>query len=451
MAEDAVTAEIVRRARAVAYDDLPDDVLLLARQCVLDWIAVTVAGSREECTSLLRAEVLEEGGAPRATLVGTGERVSLAQAALVNGTAAHALDYDDVSPPMSGHPSAPTLGALLAIAEERDVTGRELMTAFVAGVETACRVGRLMRPGHYAAGWHATGTVGTFGAFAAVASLLGLDEAPWRSGFGLAGTQAAGLKAMFGTMAKPLHAGKAAANGLTAARLAARGFTASPDVLDVAAGFAATQTTTRDPDLALELGPGEYDLRTVLFKFHASCYATHSPIEGALRLVREHALAPEDVEDVLLEVPQAVFEQANVLEPATGLEGKFSLRYTTALALTGRRTDESAFDAAGLADPAVVAVRDRIAVRSAPELRMPFHSRVVVRTRQGRRLEAAVDVSLPTPTAALPDQWPKLAGKLRGLVVPVLGEAAASGLVDAVASLESVTVRELVALATPAA
>src|SRR5215475_6491907 len=185
----------------------------------------------------------EQGGAPIATVIGHGVRLPVLLAALVNGAASHALDFDDVNLAMTGHPSVVLLSALIALAEERGSSGQDVMTAFVAGYELQCRLGLLLAPGHYnTLGFHATATVGSFGAAAACAHLLGLDAEKTATALGIAGTQAAGLKSMFGTMCKPLHAGKAAQNGLIGASLAARGFTSRGDVLDCPQGFAARQS-----------------------------------------------------------------------------------------------------------------------------------------------------------------------------------------------------------------
>jgi 2-methylcitrate dehydratase PrpD len=220
--ERGLTAWVVDRVRLREFDDLPDDVVELARQCTLDWLAVTLAGSGEPVSRLVAAEVLDQGGAPQASLIGRPERVAAAHAALANGTAGHALDYDDVAGTFLGHPSAPVLPALLALAERGERSGRDVVAAFVAGFEAESLLGRTIVPGHYERGWHTTATLGTFGAAAACAHLLGLDEVRWAHAFGLAATQAGGLKASFGTMGKPFHAGRAAQAGLLAATLARR-------------------------------------------------------------------------------------------------------------------------------------------------------------------------------------------------------------------------------------
>ena len=223
---------------------------MLARQCVLDYYGVALAGADDPLVAMLLEEFAEAGGNPQASLIGHSARLPALPAALVNGAIGHALDYDDVNLAMPGHPSVAILPGLLALAEQRRSSGREVIAAFVAGYETACRIGSALRPGHYDLGFHATGTVGCFGAAAACARLLNLDAEATARALGIAGTQASGLKSQFGTMCKPFHAGKASQNGLLAARLAARGFSSRPDLVECEQGFA----LTHGPDFRPESG-----------------------------------------------------------------------------------------------------------------------------------------------------------------------------------------------------
>src|SRR5712691_897451 len=209
----SVTRTLAERAAAVSYEALPEPVRALARQCVLDYYGVALAGADDPLVAILLDEVSEAGGAAQAGIIGHKARLPVLSAALVNGAIGHALDYDDVNLAMPGHPSVAILPGLLALAEERHSSGRDVIAAFVAGYETCCRIGMALRPGHYNIGFHATGTVGAFGAAAACARLLGLDAAATAQALGIAGTQAAGLKSQFGTMCKPFHAGKASHNG----------------------------------------------------------------------------------------------------------------------------------------------------------------------------------------------------------------------------------------------
>lgn len=442
----SITSVVAELAANVRYEDLPADVVLLAKECLLDWLGVTIAGASEPLSRILQDEMLEQGGNAQATIVGTELRGTIQQAALVNGAASHALDYDDVHQAMSGHPTVPVAPGLLALAEWRRSSPRAFIAAFVAGFETECRIGLLVNPGHYAEGWHATGTLGTFGSAAACAHLQGLDAEAMRTVIGIAAAQAAGLKSMFGTMCKPFHAGKAAANGLMAATLAARGFTSNPESLETHQGFAATHGPTFDPARAMAGPANGYFIRGVLFKYHAACYGTHSSIESLLRIKETHRVTPEQVSAVHLRVPTGALSMCNIQEPTTALEGKFSLRFTSALALGHGDTSELAFTDERTADPLLVSLRDRVQVEGDA---VAGGTQVTVTLTDGRVLREAVDVN--TPATDLEPQWERLAAKFRGLATPVIGAAATGALVDAVRGLEELpSMDALVRLSVPA-
>src|ERR1700751_4784067 len=282
--ENVTRANLPRRrpgqASGCRYDDLPAPVRELARQCVLDYLGVALAGAQDLLVQSLLDEMAGAGGSTQASIIGHSVRLPMLSAAMVNGSAAHALDYDDVNMAMPGNPSVSILPGLLALAEFKCSSGREVVTAFVAGYETACRVGAALQPGHYNLGFHSTGTVGCFGAAAACARLLGLDAEATAAALGIAGTQAAGLKSQFGTMCKPFHAGKAAQSGLLAARLAARGVFSRPGLVECEQGFALTHGPDFRPEAALAEPPGGFYIFANLFKYHAACYLTHGPIES---------------------------------------------------------------------------------------------------------------------------------------------------------------------------
>ncbi len=428
-----VTHELARYASGIRYEDLPEPVRRMARQCLLDWLGVTLAGSREPLALMLKAEAAEEGGAPRATLIGGGARTSMGQAALVNGATGHALDFDDVLGAMTGHPTAPVAPVALALAEGRGLDGRRVVAGIVAGIEVEARIGRVLGDSHYARGWHATGTVGAFGAAAAAANMLGLDAEQTARALGIAGTQAAGLKSMFGTMCKPLHAGKAARNGLMAATLAERGFTSRDDVLDCVQGFTDTQTETFRPEALLE-EPDRFHILDTLFKYHPACYGTHATIEACLGLAENPAFDAGNVERVEVKVPMSALRMCNIPAPETGLEAKFSLSYNVGLGLTRKATGalDIYFDE-NLDRPDVHAIRETVSVEGSDELR-PYTADVVVHLGNGVALRGTGDVG--TPAADLDRQWEKLQGKFRALVAPLLGERAAEALIGAVGSLD---------------
>jgi 2-methylcitrate dehydratase PrpD len=427
-----VTRALVRRARRIRYEEISDEAREAARHCLLDFLGCALAGADDPLTGILVREVASGEGGSQAGLIGRTERATLQSAALINGAAGHALDFDDTHTAM-GHPSVPVLPALLALAESSGASGRQLLTALVAGVELECRLGLLVFAGHYAAGFHSTGTLGTFGAAAACAHLLGLDEPAWLHAMGLAGTQAAGLKSGFGTMAKPLHAGRAASAGLLAATLARGGFTAQPAIVEVAQGFAATHAGGEPSVAALEAQPEHLLIRDTLFKYHAACYLTHAAIEAARGLREERDVDPEKITGIEVQVNPALLGVCNIETPTTGLEGKFSLRATTAMGFLAMDTgDPELYSDATLAEPRLVALRDRVRVVPTSEL-TGTQSRVRAESPSGS-CEQLVDTGVPA--VDLEDQWERLRGKFGLLASPRLGVERAEALAEAVASID---------------
>ncbi|MBL4719565.1 MAG: MmgE/PrpD family protein [Alphaproteobacteria bacterium] len=440
-----LTLRLAEYAMGLSLDDLPAETVEAARHCLMDWLGVTLAGSKEPLAKIMRDEAVEEGGNPQATILGGGGQTSALQAALVNGATGHALDYDDVNLTMIGHPTAAVAPAILALAEKNALSGKELLTALIAGIEIECRVGAMMNESHYNAGWHATGTVGTFGAAAGAAHLLGMDAEACARALGIAGTQAAGLKAMFGTMCKPFHAGKAAANGLYAAQLASRGFESRTDVLECEQGFADTQTTEYDPAAALAEMGTVFHTRNVLFKYHAACYGTHAAIEAASNLKRAHNIDPANVAEVEIGVRDTLLKMCNIQEPVTGLEGKFSLRFTTAMALLGENTGLIAnYNVAKVQDAEIVELRDRIKVVNNQDMGKAGAA-MKISMKDGSVHQISIDVETPEPD--LKRQWSRLSDKFRDMAGPVIGGAKADRVVDMVAGLEIIgNVREFTRL-----
>jgi 2-methylcitrate dehydratase PrpD len=441
------TRALAEAVRGIRFEELPDEACQVAHHCLLDFLGVALAGSREPLTEILIAEIVRGEAGTEAGIIGRSERATRLTAALVNGAAAHALDFDDTHTMMFGHPSVPVLPALLALAETEAADGRALLAALVAGVELECRVGALLGGAAYLTGFHATGTVGTFGAAAACAHLLGLEQEGWLHALGLAGTQAAGLKSGFGTMAKPLHAGRAASAGLLSALLARGGFTAQPAILEASQGFLVTHAGDESSLDVLEQHAGRFLIRDTLFKVHAACHLTHAAIEAAAQLRGRHRLVPEEIDAVEVRVAPPLLDVCNIEQPATGLEGKFSLRATTALALLGEdTTDLAVYSDAKMAEPRLVALRERVSVVPTEGMG-PMQARVGIGTK-GRHVEAEADTGVPA--ADLDAQGNHLQRKFLALAAPVLGEGRAKELADAVSSAQRIdSVAELLRLARP--
>jgi 2-methylcitrate dehydratase PrpD len=429
-----LTKVLARKSAALEYEDLPPEAREIARQCVLDYFGVALAGAGDELVRLVLDELTEAGGTPQASVVGHDTRLPALSAALVNGAAGHALDYDDVNMAMPGHPSVAILPGLLALAEQRRSSGRDVVTAFVAGYETACRIGMALQPGHYNLGFHSTGTVGAFGAAAACARLLGLGAEATAMALGIAGTQAAGLKSQFGTMCKPFHAGKAAQNGLLAARLAARGFSSRADIVECVQGFALTHGPDFAPEAALATPAAGLHLFTNLFKYHAACYLTHAPIECARRLREQYALTPENIAGITLRLDASCERVCNIPAPVDGLQSKFSLRQTVAMALAGIDTASlGAYSAENALDADLVRLRDRIAIdwqdswpQTLGELELGLSD--------GRRVAARHDAGFPA--ADIDDQGRRRAAKFDALVEPLLGAPRTAELRGSIAEID---------------
>lgn len=422
MAETNVTAEVVRRGLDVTFAALPDDVVTLTSLCLLDYAGVTLAGLSDPSVRILRELAIEEIGGP-CSLVGHPARLSASQAALVNGAAGHALDYDDVHMALPGHVTVVVLPAILALAEARQVPPKDVVAAFVAGYETCCRIGLLVGPGHYARGFHATATIGSFAAALACAHLLRLDQRRTEYALAIAGAQAAGLKVQFGTMCKPLHAGKAAQNGVIAALLAERGYEGATDILGAAQGFAQAMSADFNREAALALPPAGFHLRDNLFKFHASCYGTHGIIDAVRKLRRQDVAQAADVTSITARVGAVNDRMCNIADPRTSTEAKFSMRLMAAYALHDVDTARlDVFDEAQIADPRIRATRDKIVIVPEADLTMT-HAVVTAKLTDGREIRAEHDAALPERDMA------RLSGRLRqkftALAAPLQGAAAA--------------------------
>ena len=430
-----LTRRLAEQAMALRLEDIPAGIRGWARQCVLDYLGGTIAGSSDELVEILLAEMWEQGGKPNCTVIGHEELLPAASAAIVNGAAAHALDFDDVNLAMPGHPSVAILPALLALAEDRNATGAEVLTAFVAGYELQCRVGRVLAPGHYdVLGFHATATIGSFGSAAACAHLMGLDAEQFARALGIAGTQAAGLKSQFGTMCKPLHAGKASYHGLIAAKLASRGFTSRTDILECGQGFGRTHSPDFNPERAFDEPPGGWWIANNLFKYHAACYMTHAAIECARKLRDQHGVAADQVERIDVRLDESCDRICNIPAPVTGLEAKFSLRLTTAMGLAGVDTSRLAtYSEEVAADPVLIGLRDKVSLDFRTGIPSTY-TEIDLVMRDGSKLSTRHDAGIPATDVA--EQGRRLEAKFTALVEPVLGAEKAARLIGDIARLE---------------
>ncbi len=331
-------------------------------------------------------------------MLGTDRRATASDAALANGTAAHALDYDDMCFVSLAHPSAPLVSALLAAAEVANASGRALLDAYVVGFEIEGRLGRAMNPRHYQRGWHCTATLGTIGATAAVGRIFGLDAGALDHAIAIAASEASGLKENFGTMVKPLHAGLAARNAIVAAQLAQAGMTASAAAIDGPQGFL-TAMDGEQPGLdafVADLGTRWEIVDTgITVKLYPSCAGTHPTLDALLDLQRRERFVADDVEAIDVRVDAIVPTILLYDRPASGLEAKFSMPFCAAAAIVDGRVGIDTFDAGKIADPAIAGLQARVKVTVDPTLGVSApaltQSRVAVRLTNGRMLAASAD------------------------------------------------------------
>jgi 2-methylcitrate dehydratase PrpD len=392
----------------------PAEVLDAARMCLVDWAGVAIGAIGEPPGSLVRQALLDQGPA----VVLSGGHASAPVAALINGTLAHTLDFDDTHVPSLTHVSGPTWAAVLAAASTPGFENAKMPTAFIAGFEVAARLGIKIGPALLERRIHATATIGTIGAAAACAVLLGLDGAQTANAMGLAATQAGGLTISFGTMAKPFHAGKAAMNGIIAAQLARAGFTASRVAFDDSEGLARAVLQDRSLGFA-PINDAGWQILQNTFKPYASCLLTHASIDCARALSRQ--IDAGAIAAITARVHPLAIQLAGKARPTTPLEGKFSLAFCIALALRGHAVSAADFHAKRLGDAAIVALLPHVTLEADDSLRETA-AVVSVRLADGSERRASTDYALGNPEN--PMRWADMESKFMALTSANLGHRA---------------------------
>ena len=415
--------QIAANIAAIRFDDLPDEAVRAARLGVFDTVGVTLAGAAEPCARIV-AQTLGSGHGD-CLVFGSDRRVPALDAALINGTAAHALDFDDVSNSLGGHPSAPILPALFALAETRDSTGRDFIAAFVAGFETETRIARGVHFHHYEKGWHPTATLGVFGAAAACCHLMQLDPAQTAQALAIAASFASGIKANFGTMTKPLHVGHTARDGLFAAQLAAGGFTANPGALEHKQGFLMVYNGAGNFDAAkITADWGRpYDIVRpgIGVKQHPCCGSTHPAVDALLVLRERDGLPLDHVVRIDSWTHPRRLAHTDRPDPQSGLDAKFSVQYCLARAALAGQIVLEDFEDDNWRDPASRALMRNIHAAPHPqmapdsaealgaEIRVTYDDGRVARETIGAALGRGPDN--PLPPAALAAKFANCAAR----------------------------------------
>lgn len=342
---------------------IPDAVLHQGKRCVINMLAVALHATQDPALQVVLDVFAEEGGAKRASVLGVAIKTSLQNAAMANGLLAHLDDYDDTFFPTVLHPSAPTIPAALALAEHGHVSGRDFLVASILGLEAACRVALAIQGVRHGAVWHMTGTAGVFGGAAAAGRLLGLDAGNMARAFGLAGTQASGLRETFGTMTKAFHPARAAQSGLLAALLAQRGFTSAATIIEGRHGFAAAfAPSDSDVGCITEGLLQRWEVMNNALKPYASAILSHPLIDAMLAFRGKPGVSAETVLSIRGRVNPLTIKLESRPEPKTGLEGRLSFQHAMAVALVDGTCFPAQFTDERVLDPAIAVLRRKIQV-----------------------------------------------------------------------------------------
>ncbi|KXF74884.1 2-methylcitrate dehydratase [Paramesorhizobium deserti] len=430
----AVTAELCQWIVGLKGSDIPAEVRREGLRTFVNWVGCAVGGARHETVDRALAAVLPFSGPASSTVLGRGERLDALHAALINGISSHVLDYDDTHLKTIIHPAGPVASALVALSEHRTIRGYDLLTALIIGVEVECRIGNAVYPAHYDRGWHITGTTGVFGAAVAVGKILGLDERQMAWAIGLAATQSAGLREMFGTMTKSFHPGRAAQNGMFAALLAEAGYDSSLRALEAPRGFANVMSDKQDyAEILDDLGT-RWEAALNSYKPFACGIVIHPTIDGCLQIGEEIGDRVHEIEKVELTTHPLVLELTGKRGPKTGLEGKFSVYHSAASALLRGDGAPTAFTDEVVNLPEIVALRDRV-VAVADANCHEASVDIKVTFSDGSTLKKHVERAIGSRERPLSDE--ELDRKFRVQSALVIGEARTEALLQTSWRLES--------------
>jgi 2-methylcitrate dehydratase PrpD len=446
MSETRTLASFITGCRSV---EIPPDVRHEAHRALLNVVGCALGGAAHPAVESALRAFRPFSGPAIAAVIGRSERLDPLHASLMNGISSHVLDYDDTTPKNYGHHSSPVASALLAYASANAVSGRDFVDAFIIGFEVSSRVGNSVYPAHYDAGWHMTGTAGVFGAAAAIGRLLRLTEPQMVWALGLAATQAAGLREMFGSMAKAFHPGRSAQSGYGAALLAQAGFTAGERGLEGRRGFAAVLASRSDVSKITDRLGIDFELRDNTYKPFPCGIVIHPTIDGCIQLHDEHTINPPAIDAVRLRVAPLVLDLCNQKEITRGLQGKFSVYHAAAIGLVRGRAGLAEFTDEAVNEPAIARVRAITTAVADPSV-TEDQAHIEVELRDGRRLPKWVEASLGNVKRPMSDT--QLEAKFREQAALVLASSRVDVLVGRLWALdESTDMREVIDLALPAA
>ncbi len=448
-----LTQEVASYVAKTRFRDIPPHVVRMAQGFLLDGLGVALAGQTELGTRIILDYARRLGGREESTVLGTSHKLPAPHAALVNGVAGHAMDYDDTQLSTSKeavyglltHPTTPVLNAALALGEKRNISGQQLLLAYIIGVEIECRIADAINPRHYQSGFHSTATVGGLGAAMAAGKILGSKDTVLLRTLGIAASLAAGLRENFGTMTKPLHAGRAAENGVTAALLADAGHSAATNILEAQRGFFSAMAGGCDETKIVgRLGKPYFMLEPgISIKPYPSGSLSHPAQDLILDLVKIHDLHAGDIDSIVVGTNSNVPNALIYPTPKTALEGKFSIPFCMAIGVLERKAGIAQFVDEKVRQREVVELMKRVKLSVDEEMESlgydQVRSKIRIQLKNGKLIEGRCDVARGHPQK--PMSWAELSEKFRdcaGLVLPPKNAETVIGLVARLAELKSV-------------
>jgi len=432
--------EITNFIEETGFEHFPPEVVNKAKEGVIDFLGCTLLGTKNDVGKMILNHVKYFEAKPEAAVLGAGFKTSAPLAALATGVCSHADDFDDISWSLPGHPSVTVLPVVMSIGELLNISGKDLLTAYLIGFEVECKLGLALAPKLYQNGWHATSVYGCLGAAAAAAKLLKLSKEQIRNCMGTAASLASGLRANLGTMTKPLHVGNCCQNGVTAALLAKEGLTASSEALDGDLGFCKAFAGGVNHDKIIGRLGSPYDIIDpgILFKLYPSCAETHTALDATISLAQQHNIQPEDVLSVPCIVTPLNYDVLIYSSPQTALEGKFSLHFCVAIGILKQKASLEEFQDEMVSNPAIIELMKKVTMKSDPSLAEDGYTGAAniinINTKDGKEYSLRIDHAKGSPENPL--SLDELLEKYRACAGTVLSPAALDSSIHCLLELE---------------
>jgi len=459
--QQTITEALLDYIHGTTFESIPKDVVTELNRCLVDGFAVMLAGSRAECSHIVRQYIQQTGTAGNCSVIGTNLKTSVSLGALANGVAAHADDFDDTQLAQTPdriyglltHPTTPALAATLAAAQDVDASGKDFLAAFCVGQEVECKMSEAINPQHYVQGFHSTGTFGIFAATAAAAKLYGLTPQQTRFALGIAASKSSGIRVNFGTMTKPYHAGAAAENGIIATKLAELGYEADPNGLDGPWGYFQVTGGGVDSDRLIGRLGNPYTIAWpgISVKPYPCGSLSHPSMDTMLDLVLEHDVKPEDVEEVRLSAGSNILNPLRYQDPQNELEAKFSLQFCLGILLLRRRAGIQEFTDDVVLSPEVQEIMRRVHTLHSSEIEAQgaerMRSLVEIQLKNGQVLSREATTSRGQPDR--PMSKTEMSGKFADCATPTLSANGITEALDAIYRVEQMgSVNELIGVLT---